>query len=284
MTIEGAATRRRAFLKTAGSAATLFSVMGDARAQNACTREQPADRALWISWYDLPGDGRDAYLSWLHETYIPRFLKRPGFLWAAHYAAAKGAGPARQSTRPNTTDPSVPTGNNYILVFGAENANVFGATEHGTLHAGFAEEERRLLAMKIGERENIMVEASRVEGPEAKEYKSGMTLAPCIQLGTFNCAWQREAEMLAWFSQSRMPLMSKLPGCVRTRKLASVSGWAKHAILYELAALESRKRNYLKLEEAHPEAKAWADRMVPNFMHAPGSANIANRIWPAVSG
>ena len=33
-----------------------------------------------------------------------------------------------------------------------------------------------------------------------------------------------------------------------------------------------RSRNYLKLEEAHPEAKAWADRMVPNFMHAPGSA------------
>ena len=96
--------------------------------------------------------------------------------------------------------------------------------------------------------------------------------------------FQREAEMLAWFSQSRMPLMSKLPGCVRTRKLASVSGWAKHAILYEFASLESRNRNYLKLEEAHPEAKAWADRMVPNFMHAPGSANIANRIWPAVSG
>src|SRR5436190_19210383 len=117
MTIDEAASMgRRAILKSAAGAAAIFSVRSDARAQNACMREQPVDRALWISWYDLPVDGRDAYLSWLHETYIPRLLKRPGLLWAAHYAAAQGAGPARQSTRPNTTDPSVPTGNNYILV------------------------------------------------------------------------------------------------------------------------------------------------------------------------
>src|SRR5260221_13899542 len=94
MTINAAVpTARRAFLKTAGGAAAIFSVMKDARAQNACMQEQAADRALWISWYDPPVDGRDAYLSWLHETYVPRLLKRPGFLWAAHYAAAQGAGP-----------------------------------------------------------------------------------------------------------------------------------------------------------------------------------------------
>lgn len=34
------------------------------------------DRALWITWYDLPAEGRDAYLKWAHETYIPAPIDR----------------------------------------------------------------------------------------------------------------------------------------------------------------------------------------------------------------
>ena len=49
------------------------------------------DNAIWISWYDLKEDGRDAYLAWLHEIYIPLLLRRPGFLWAAHYASVDKA-------------------------------------------------------------------------------------------------------------------------------------------------------------------------------------------------
>jgi len=43
------------------------------------------DRALWISWYDLPEAGRDEYISWLQARYIPQRLAQPGFLWAAHF-------------------------------------------------------------------------------------------------------------------------------------------------------------------------------------------------------
>ena len=43
------------------------------------------DQALWISWYDLPDTGRDAYLKWAHGTYIPQMIKRPGILWGAHF-------------------------------------------------------------------------------------------------------------------------------------------------------------------------------------------------------
>ena len=45
------------------------------------------DRAFWITWYDLPDEGRAAYLDWLHNTYIPKVTARPGVLWAAHYAS-----------------------------------------------------------------------------------------------------------------------------------------------------------------------------------------------------
>jgi len=45
------------------------------------------DQALRITWYDLPDDRRDAYLSWLHDVHMPRLTQRAGVLWAAHYAS-----------------------------------------------------------------------------------------------------------------------------------------------------------------------------------------------------
>ena len=44
------------------------------------------DRGLWITWYDQPEQGREQYLQWLHNDYMPRMLKRPGWVWGAHYA------------------------------------------------------------------------------------------------------------------------------------------------------------------------------------------------------
>ena len=42
------------------------------------------DRGIWAIWYDLPEEGKEEYISWLHDTYIPTMLRRPGYLWAAH--------------------------------------------------------------------------------------------------------------------------------------------------------------------------------------------------------
>jgi len=159
------------------------------------------DRGLWITWYDLPDYGRDAYLSWLHETYMPAFLKRPGFLWAAHYASVQKEKTTR--SRPaavkHTDESAVPTGDRYILMFGAEHTNVLGNPVPSALNAGLPDADRKMLAMRIGERVNIMAEAARVDGPEARGYRAGMAPAPCIQLGSFNCAWKDEEEMLAWY-------------------------------------------------------------------------------------
>src|SRR3990170_3597383 len=135
-------------------------------------RERMLDRGLWITWYDLPAEGRDAYLSWLHETYIPELLKRPGYLWAAHYATVE-----KGDVRIHTDDSSVPAGTRYLLLFGAEEADVFGKPVPSALHAELPAESRKMLAMRIGERVNIMAEAGRVEGPAARDYKGGMGLA-----------------------------------------------------------------------------------------------------------
>ena len=140
-----------------------------------------------------------------------------------------------------------------------------------------------MLAMRIGERVNIMAEAARIVGPEAKSYKDGMGLSPCIQFGSFQCTYEGEEEALAYYAQWRMPAMATMPGCVRTRKLASVAGWAKHAILYEFVSLEARN-HFLATHEDGETNRAWTDKVFRSFTRAPGSSNVARRIWPPVPG
>jgi hypothetical protein len=244
----------------------------------------PRDHGLWVTWYDLPEAQRTEHLAWVHDTYIPALLKRPRYLWAAHYATIVG-GPVSTIAQSlaHTDDRAVPAGNAYILVVGAEDSHAFGTPTPGELHAALPDSGKKMLAMRIGERTNIFAEAARVTGPEAKTYKGGMALAPCIQIGSYNIDVRKEDEVLAWYAQSRMPAMATLPGCIRTRKLASVSGWAKAGILYEFASIDLRNKYFPFFEDPHPEMKAWSARVVKNLMHAPGSPNVARRIWPTIA-
>jgi len=70
------------------------------------------DRAFWITWYNLPEAGQLDYLVWLHRSYLPEMLKRPGYLWAAHYVSLDKSQVRRHSTGPRfgKEDPAVPTG------------------------------------------------------------------------------------------------------------------------------------------------------------------------------
>lgn len=240
------------------------------------------DHALWITWYDLPEDGRSDYLLWLHETYIPAILGRPGILYGAHYAEV-----VRKSfVRPmhGSDDRSIPSGHQFILMFAAEHAHVFGDPVSGDHNAALPASSRKMLALRIGERSNVMAEAARVAGKALPHYESGMLMAPCIQIGSFNFPWQQEEELLKWFAQWRMPTVAALPGCVRIRKLASVSGWAKHGVIYEYESVAARNRDYPMHEDAYPEMKAWSDKVVEQIIHPPpGTGALATRIWPPVS-
>ena len=134
-----------------------------------------------------------------------------------------------------------------------------------------------MLAMRIGERTNIFAEASRVTGPGAKDYKGGMTLAPCIQLGSYNIDYRKEVDILAWYAQLQMPNLAVAPGCIRTRRLASVFGWAKMGILYEFASVELRGKT---MGRGAGTSHKWQSS-VRELIHAPGSPNVARRIWPS---
>jgi hypothetical protein len=245
------------------------------------------DRALWISWYDLSDGDRDAYFEWAHASYIPAVLARPGFLWGAHFKSEanpiqSGVPRGAPGRLRHTTDPSVPAGSVYILIFGAETAHAFGNPTPRKLHGGLSQGDRTMLAKRKGERVNIFTEEDRVGGPAAGRRDPKQALSPCIQLGSFNAGDADEDEVLAWYAQWRLPSMSRLPGCVGVRKMVSVSGWAKHSVLYEFASLDERNRHFPDHEKANPEMEAWTDRLVRELLHAPGSPAVAQRLFSVV--
>ncbi len=175
----------------------------------------------------------------------------------------------------------VPAGDRYILMFGSEEAHVFANPSPRQFHARLSRHDQDMLVIRIGERANIMIEEARVNGPEAGQPEPSGAPSPCIQLGSFNAgSYEVEDEMLAWYAQWRLPSMQTLPGCVRVRKLVSVSGWAKHACFYEFTSLQARNENFVYYESSNPEMEAWSRKIVKNLIHAPGSANLARRIWP----
>ncbi len=236
------------------------------------------DQAIWATWYDLPSEGRDAYLAWLHGTYIPKLLKKPGFLYAAHYASAKV--PPRPRLN-HAVDPTLPTGGEFVLLFGAETAHAFANPGPHKLNAGLPPEDRKMLAMRTGERVSIFIEVARVDGPAAKQPGGEMMLSPCIQIGSFGSGTADEEEILEFYTQVRMPEMARVPGCVRMRKLISVAGWARNGCLYEFASLADHKNMAARKQE--PEAKAWTDVLIPKFKHVPGTPIVAQRIWPPLN-
>jgi hypothetical protein len=286
---ESAGLRRREFLTFAGGVATTLVATTDARGQNARPNEAapaarrpaaPPDRGLWATWYDLPVEGREAYLNWLHATYLPALLKRPGYLWAAHYASREREGGGATQIQ-HTTDPKVGTGYHYILLVGATDADVFGNPMPGAINAALPEAGRKMVAMRVGERVNILTETGRCEGGGAATYEGRMLAAPCIQIGSFNCPVEYEEEMHAGYVASRMPAHCATASCIRTRKLNSVAGWAKHVILYEYASLDGFNRDYEAANSKSPLGVG-GHSIVPYLVHAPSGPNSALRLWPPI--
>jgi len=239
------------------------------------------DRGLSIAWYDLPENGREPYFDWLHKTYIPKLLKYPGILWAAHYKTDESIKPLPELR--HTKDASIPTGYRFIFLVGADHAERFSVLSPYNLKGKIEAADQKMLDMRIGERLAIFTEEARVDGPHAKEREGEYTPGPCIQLGSFNSgSHDEEDELLAWYADFRLPSMADMPSSIGMRKLVSVSGWAKHGVMYEFTSLEARAKNFRSHEAKDPKKKEWTHDVVAKLLHAPGSPNVAERIFPPV--
>lgn len=232
------------------------------------------DRAIWATWYDLAEASEGEYLEWLHSSYLPSMLARPGFAWACHVRNVTWPEREAQNERRllHTQDPRVPAGFRYLLMFGAAEADVFLDPNPAELASAYGDETRRMLGLQQAAREAIFLEVARVDGADART--PGITPGPVIQFGTFNVTEDSdETEMNTWYKRSRLPLVHGREGNVGARKLVSIAGWPKHGILYEFSSLEAAQKNLI-------DSSDWTKKVVDGLLHAPHSPTLGERIWP----
>ncbi len=242
------------------------------------------DHGIWATWYDLAEEARDSYLDWAHSTYLPFLRQLPGYAWVAHYRY-EGGGPQMKRVKETVvshTHEAVGEGTQYLLLVGAACAHTFFKPAISEIE--WPAEFAHMLAHRHGVRTVIFTEEARVNGPAAAKASPGSTPGPAIQMGTFRMrSVDDEFEIGRWYAQFRLPYMAQMPGCIATRKLAGVAGWAKHGVLYEFESMEMRLKHF---EEPHEslclDGKHWSSRVVRTTVHAPGSPTIAVRIWPPV--
>jgi len=246
------------------------------------------DNGIWATWYDLNEDSRDSFIDWLHGTHLPGIMQRPGVAWAAHYEIA-GGGERMQTihdrlSRPDDAD-EIGTGSQYLMLVGATSPHVFADPRIDEWEAGLDDPAKSMLAHRIGTRTCIFVQEEFVTGPEFHARPAGTTPGPAIQMGSFRTkTLEDEFDLAAWYAQYRLPHMSRMPGCIATRKLVSMAGWAKHSVMYEFTSLEARQEHFQNHESLALDDTVWTNKIITYTLHAPGSPSVARRIWPAVEG
>lgn len=249
------------------------------------------DNAIWATWYDLPEDGRDEYLDWLHGEYLPGLRSRPGVMWSAHYRS-DGGGAAMQALRGEIFPRhdyggiDVGDGTQFLMLVGASEPWTLLAPSIFDEQAALTGTARAMLDRRQGVRPCLFSVFARVDGPEVDRRAFGTTPGPAIQMGSFRTvALENEYDVGAWYAQHRLPAMARMPGCIGARTMLSVAGWAKYSVLYEFTSLAARMENF---EEGHEsmalDTAQWTGRVVRYTMHAPGSPTVAERIWPPVDG
>ena len=243
-----------------------------------------SDRGIWATWYDVAEEGRDDFLTWLHDLHLPEMLERPGYMWAAHYRVIGGARDNAMFSPEHADDAAgIGKGKDFLMLVGAASPHVFCNPSLAQLAERQSAETAAYLARRLEVRPCIFVEEARIDGPAVGQRPQGSAPGPAIQMGSLNMqSIEAEFELGAWYAQDRLPATAAMPGCIGTRKLVSTAGWAKHSVLYEFVSHEARESQFKGHERGESEAESWGKRVINSTIHAPGSPSIGTRLWPAI--
>ncbi len=134
------------------------------------------DNGIWATWYDLPEDGREKYLDWLHGDYLPGLQAKPGIAGTAHYRS-DGGGPDMQKVRdtfPETKDTrDLGTGTQFLMLVGAPEPATLLAPGVMNEQAALSGEARRMLDLREGVRPAIFSVFARTDGPDIDQRPPG---------------------------------------------------------------------------------------------------------------
>ncbi|MBT5367336.1 MAG: hypothetical protein HOL05_04765, partial [Nitrospinaceae bacterium] len=225
-------------------------------------------------------------LSWLHEEHIPQALKRPDYLWAAHYRSIRNeshnSSPVQKAKR-FMDEPELGRGGDYLLLFGANSAHAFLDPAPDDLLKSYDARSREMISRRQGDRTAYFTEVGRVDGPEIAQRGPDLTPAPMIQMGAYRADDENyNIDVALWYVHHRLAALPEMEGCVGARKLLSLGGWARHAILYEFISPEAREHYYQIQEAPGGDANHPTGGIVRTLIHSPDSPTLGVRIWPEV--
>lgn len=241
------------------------------------------DRGIWATWYDLDEDIREGFLVWMHSAFLPALAEDRRYSWVAHYhdgeAIESETGVAGKMEQVEAGE-GIPVGRQFLMLVGANSPHAFLDPLVLAQTGGF-DLDTSMLDNRRNMRHAIFVEEASVDGPDAQRAGPTGQPAPAIRLGCFRMRTaEDDFEAGTWYAQNRLPHMATAPGCVRARKLLSVAGWAKHAILYEFVSADARRTIWdgLREERNRDRERFWS--IGPKTIHAPGSPTLGERTFP----
>ena len=240
---------------------------------------------LKAEWFDLDAVSGDRARNWLHDSYLPRVQSTPGVAWTGHYEIVKlpdtpyiAGAPQRQET----TDPTLPSGWQNVILTAAVSPEVFFGkdTALDTLANAHCEQ----LADLLNYRSAVFIEEQVVNSPEQRSGPYGMGPPPAMQLGNYNVTKpEDEIELARWYRAERFARVSVTNGMIRGRKLLSIAGWAKHGVLWEFTDLPKGDTSFEHRFVEADRSENWQGRHVLEYaIHAYGSPHAGRRVWPSV--
>ncbi|WP_420328828.1 hypothetical protein [Mameliella sp.] len=237
-------------------------------------------------WFDLDNSSSVAIRSWLHDSYLPQVQSVPGVAWTAHYEIVEIPDKpyiAGAPQRRETTDPTLPTGWQNVILTAAVSPEVFFGRNDplDTLAQSHADQLARLR----NHRSAVYIEEQVVNSPELRASPYGMGPPPAMQLGNYNVGTpEDEVELARWYRAERFARVSVTPGMIRGRKLLSIAGWAKHGVLWEFTDLPEGDSSFEHRFVAADRGENWQGRHVLEYaIHAYGSPHAGRRVWPPVT-
>jgi len=249
--------------------------------------QRQTDRGIWATWYDLDANDREPFREWLHRQYLPQLEQSGRYSWVANYMKvdAPTEVPLKDG-KPHvgyTSDP-MPIASENVMLFAASSPHAFFNPE--TLNGDQTDlDPNGMLKLRKNIRHAVLLEEARVTGQAEGAATYPPYPGPAIQFGAFRMTdYNNDFESARWYSQSRLPLMGRSPECVRARKMVVVSGWAKHAIMYEFSSLEARVQLWDRVQKerlAGNEIVGW--RIGPRTQHTPGSPLVGLRTYPPLN-
>jgi hypothetical protein len=238
---------------------------------------------LRAEWFDIKNKDKDKLCSWLHGIFFPDLHSKNGVNWVAHYDIVphpetryiKDA-PAKKEVK----DLSVPPGQENLVLTSANTPSVFFAPNNAL--EAMEKKQQPYLSMRANYRSAVFIEEEMINGPELHKQPLGTGGAPAMQFGSYNVdSIQDDIELAKWYRGERFPRLPVTRGMIRGRKFLSISGWAKHGVLWEFAEMDKDEYSFEHRFIEADRGENWHGRHVLEYVtHAPGSPHAGRRIWP----